>query len=149
MYSFKVLTSKSTFLNVRVCVCLCNQLSSSFLVYTYTLYIESPRPNTNRHVHAHKYLFEDRTRELLRSRTVYVPLCQSSRQIAVIIIISLLMSPLLGQRSSLWITHKENIPYPTTRPQCELVSANDCKRSRDQRLNVPSSAPRSSRSPIR
>jgi hypothetical protein len=31
------------------------------------------------------------------------------------VIISLLMSSLLGHRPSLWITHKENRPLPTTR----------------------------------
>jgi hypothetical protein len=30
-------------------------------------------------------------------------------QLCYIIIISLLMSPLLGYRPSLWITHKENV----------------------------------------
>jgi hypothetical protein len=50
------------------------------------------------------------------------------------IIISLLMSPLLGHRPSLWITHKENEPQTTTRAQCGLVAANDCKCSRDQQL---------------
>jgi hypothetical protein len=35
----------------------------------------------------------------------------------IIIIISLLMPPLLGQRPSIWITHKENGPEPTTRAQ--------------------------------
>jgi hypothetical protein len=48
------------------------------------------------------------------------------------------MSPLLGHRPSLWITHEENGPLPTTRAQCGLVGANDCECSRDQRLNVPS-----------
>jgi hypothetical protein len=38
-------------------------------------------------------------------------------------IISLLMSPLLGHRPSLWITHKANRPQPTTRTQCGLVGA--------------------------
>jgi hypothetical protein len=33
----------------------------------------------------------------------------------VIMVISLLISPLLGHRLSLWITHKENEPLPTTR----------------------------------
>jgi hypothetical protein len=56
-----------------------------------------------------------------------------------------LMSPLLGHRPSLWITHKENGPYPSTRAQCGLVGANDCKCSRHQRLNVSSKARRSSR----
>jgi hypothetical protein len=42
--------------------------------------------------------------------------------------IKIVMSPLLGHRPSLWITHKENRPYPTTRAQCGLVGANDCKR---------------------
>jgi hypothetical protein len=38
------------------------------------------------------------------------------------IIISLLMSPLLlGNRRSVWIRHKENVPELTTRAQCELV----------------------------
>jgi hypothetical protein len=55
-----------------------------------------------------------------------------------IIIISLLMPPLLGPRPSLWITHKENRSWPTTRAQFRLVGANECKCSRDQRLNVPS-----------
>jgi hypothetical protein len=62
-----------------------------------------------------------------------------------IIIISILMSPLLEHRPSLWITHKENGPKPTTRAQCGLMGANDCKYSRDQRLDVPSEARRSSR----
>jgi hypothetical protein len=35
---------------------------------------------------------------------------------SVIIIISLLMSPLLGHRPSLWITHKENGSKPSLRP---------------------------------
>jgi hypothetical protein len=55
------------------------------------------------------------------------------------IIISLLMSSLLGHRPSLWITGE------WTRTQCGLVGANDCKRGRDQRLYVPSEARRSSR----
>jgi hypothetical protein len=63
----------------------------------------------------------------------------------IIIIISLLMSPLLGHRPSLWITHKENRPYPTTRAQYGLMGGNDCKCSWDQRLNVTSKARRSSR----
>jgi hypothetical protein len=41
-----------------------------------------------------------------------------------VIIISILMFSLLGHRPSLWITHKENGPYPTTRAQCGLVGAN-------------------------
>jgi hypothetical protein len=41
----------------------------------------------------------------------------------IIIIISLLMSPLLEHRPSLWIIHKENGPLPTTRAQCRLVGA--------------------------
>jgi hypothetical protein len=65
------------------------------------------------------------------------------KDLNIIIIISLLMVPLLGHRLSLWITHKENGPKPTTRAQCGLMSANDCKCSRDQRLNVPSEARRS------
>jgi hypothetical protein len=44
------------------------------------------------------------------------------------------MSPLLGHMPSLWITHKENGPLPTTGAQCGLVGANECKFSR---LNVP------------
>jgi hypothetical protein len=55
------------------------------------------------------------------------------------------MSPLLGHRPSLSITHKENGPLSTTRAQCGMVGANDCKYSREQRLNVPSEAGRSSR----
>ncbi|RVE40343.1 hypothetical protein evm_015007 [Chilo suppressalis] len=35
--------------------------------------------------------------------------------------------------------------WPTTRAQCGLVGANDCRCSRDQRLNMPSEARRSSR----
>jgi hypothetical protein len=62
-----------------------------------------------------------------------------------IIIISLSMSPLLGYRPTLWITHKVNGSQPTTRAQCGLVRANDCKCSQDQRLNVPSEVRRSSR----
>jgi hypothetical protein len=31
------------------------------------------------------------------------------------------MTLLLGHRPSLWITHKENRPLPTTRAQCGLV----------------------------
>jgi hypothetical protein len=49
----------------------------------------------------------------------------------VIIVINLLMSTLLGNRPSWWITHKEN------------VGTNDCKCSQDQRLNVPSEEQRS------
>jgi hypothetical protein len=41
--------------------------------------------------------------------------------IACNIIISLIMSPLLGHRPSLWITHKKNGPLPTTPTQCGLV----------------------------
>jgi hypothetical protein len=41
---------------------------------------------------------------------------------AVNIIISLLMSPLLGLRLSLWITQKENGSLPTTRAQCGMVA---------------------------
>jgi hypothetical protein len=63
----------------------------------------------------------------------------------IIIIISVIMSLLLEHRSFLWISHKENGPEPTTRAQCGLVVANDCKYSQDQRLNVPSEAGRSSR----
>jgi hypothetical protein len=59
-----------------------------------------------------------------------------------IIIISLLISLQLGHRPSLQITHKESGPQPTTRAKCGLVGANDCKCSRDQRLNVPSKARR-------
>jgi hypothetical protein len=61
------------------------------------------------------------------------------------IIISLLMFPLLGHMPSLLITHKENGPFPTTRAQYGLVEANDCKCSRDLRLNVSSEARRRSR----
>jgi hypothetical protein len=57
-------------------------------------------------------------------------------------IISLLMTPQLGHRPSLYITYKEKGPKPTTGAQCGLVGANDCKCSRDQRLNVPSEARR-------
>jgi hypothetical protein len=49
--------------------------------------------------------------------------------IIVIIIISLLMSPLLGHRPALWITHRRTGRYPP----CGLVGANDCKCNRDQR----------------
>jgi hypothetical protein len=61
----------------------------------------------------------------------------------IIIIISLFMSPLLGNRpcglhiktithhAGPCITHKENGPQPTTRVQCGLVGADDCKWSRD------------------
>jgi hypothetical protein len=63
----------------------------------------------------------------------------------VVIIISLLMSSLLGHRPALWIKHKNNGPKPTTRAQYGLVSANECKCNRDQRLNVPSEAKRNSR----
>jgi hypothetical protein len=34
------------------------------------------------------------------------------------------MTPLLGHRPSLWITHKENAPLPTTRAQVGLVGDN-------------------------
>jgi hypothetical protein len=61
-----------------------------------------------------------------------------------IIIISPLISPLLGHKPSSWITHKENWHYPTTRTQCGLVGANDCKCSRNQCLNVSAKARRSS-----
>jgi hypothetical protein len=47
----------------------------------------------------------------------------------IIIIINLLISSLVGHRPSLWITHAG-----------PLVGANNCKCSRDQRLNVPSEA---------
>jgi hypothetical protein len=53
-----------------------------------------------------------------------------------IIIISLLKFPLLGHRLSLRITHKVNGPKPITRAQCGLMGDNDCKVTRDQRLNV-------------
>jgi hypothetical protein len=53
------------------------------------------------------------------------------------------MSPLLGHRPFLWVTYKENEPYPTTRAQCGLVGTNDCKCNQDQRLNVPSEGWRS------
>jgi hypothetical protein len=65
--------------------------------------------------------------------------------IIIVIIISLLIPRLLRHRPSLWITHKKNGPWPTTWAQCGLVGANDCKSSRDQRLNMPSEARRSSR----
>jgi hypothetical protein len=57
------------------------------------------------------------------------------------LIISLLMCPSSGDthRPSLWITHKDN-GEPTTRARCGVAPANDCKCSRDQRLNVPSEA---------
>jgi hypothetical protein len=51
-----------------------------------------------------------------------------------------LMSPLLGHRSSFWMTDKENEPKHTTRAQCGLVGANICKCNRGQRLNVSSEA---------
>jgi hypothetical protein len=57
-----------------------------------------------------------------------------------IIIISLLMSPLLGHRPSLWITIRSTGHAGPVR----LVDANDCKCSRAQRLNVLSEARRSS-----
>jgi hypothetical protein len=62
------------------------------------------------------------------------------KTVIIIFNISLLMSPLLAHRPSLWITHKENGPQPTTRAQCGLLGVNDCKYSRDQRLNVSSEA---------
>jgi hypothetical protein len=48
----------------------------------------------------------------------------------IIVIISLLMSSLLWHRRSLWNTHKENGPKPTTQAQCGLVSANECNAAR-------------------
>jgi hypothetical protein len=57
-----------------------------------------------------------------------------------IVIISLLISPLLEHRPSLWITLKEKGSQPDTRAQCGLVGANDYKCSRDQRLTVSSEA---------
>jgi hypothetical protein len=65
------------------------------------------------------------------------------RKISVIIIISLLMSPMLGHRPSLWNTHKESGPLPTTRAQCGLVGVNDCKYAGTNGFNVPSEARRS------
>jgi hypothetical protein len=48
-----------------------------------------------------------------------------SRDIALLIIIfSQLISSLLGHRPSLWITHKEKVPYPTTRAHYGWVDAN-------------------------
>jgi hypothetical protein len=49
----------------------------------------------------------------------------------------------LAGAQALWITHKENGPLPTTRAQCGLVGANDCKCNRDQRFNMPSEARKS------
>jgi hypothetical protein len=50
------------------------------------------------------------------------------------------MSPLLVHIPSLWITYKENRPYPTTRAQCGLLGANNYKCNRHQQLNVVSEA---------
>jgi hypothetical protein len=55
--------------------------------------------------------------------------------------ISLLMSPQQGGRPFFSIIHKENVLYATYGP----LGANDCKCSRDQQLNMPSEARRSSR----
>jgi hypothetical protein len=48
----------------------------------------------------------------------------------------LIKSALLGHRSSLWITHKENGLNPTMRARCGLVLVNDYKCSQGQRFNV-------------
>jgi hypothetical protein len=42
--------------------------------------------------------------------------------------------PTAGEQAFLVDTHKENGSYPTTRAQCALVGANDCKCNRDNGL---------------
>ncbi|RVE45400.1 hypothetical protein evm_009972 [Chilo suppressalis] len=44
------------------------------------------------------------------------------------------MSPLLGHRPSLWMEYGDCAM--TTRAQCGLAGANDCRCTRDQRLNA-------------
>jgi hypothetical protein len=46
----------------------------------------------------------------------------------------------IGSRPSLWVTRKENGPWPITQALCGSVGANDCECSQDQRLNVSSEA---------
>jgi hypothetical protein len=68
------------------------------------------------------------------------PFLTSVNLFKFIIIIRLLMSSLLTQAFLMDYTLGER---PITRAQCGLVGTNDCKCSREQRLNMPSESRRS------